>query len=403
MSNTKTYHDLKALRLDRPSRVLWLASWYPSATEPCNGDFIQRHAEAVARIIPLVVVHTIHDASSVAPLRYEVREEGMLTEVRVYFRHDGKIDSIGSRLTYNRLFFRHTKALLAHLFSTHPIPAAIHVHVPMKMGRLALWAKRQYGIPFFVSEQSSAYLPGVDDSYQNRSRYYRFFVRRILRKALGVSNVSLALGKILQGIAGRDDVVVIRNVADISRFRYQPLELPVFTFIHVSTMKEQKNVQGMLHAFEQLFIQGRNFHLRLVGGDEDILLRIRSHFPNASWLKLEGTVDHGLVAGHMQHADCLVMFSRDENFPCVIVEALCCGLPVVTSNAGGCAEAIHENNGLVVPSGDEMALLSALLRMMDHYGEYNRAGIATDAAANYSYEKIGLDFVEFYQKSGIQC
>lgn len=352
-------------------------------------------------VVPLVVVHTIHDANSVAPVRYEVILRGMLTEVFVYFRHGGNLGSFGSKISYNRLFYHYTKALLSHLFISYGKPECIHVHVPMKMGRVAMWAGRKWSIPYVVSEQSSAYLPGVADSYQNRNLFYRYNVKVILKKAKAVSNVSRSLADILQRIAGRNDIAVIRNAADSSKFFYRPVALPLFTFIHVSTLKEQKNIGGMLNAFAMLYQQRQDFCLQMVGGDDDALKDIRIAHPNASWLILHGTVDHEQVPQHMQQAHCLVMFSRDENFPCVIVEGLSCGLPTITSDAGGCPEAIEPGNGIVVSSGDEQGLLDALQQMMSGYHKYDRNKIATDAASRYNFAKIARDFIDLYKKSGI--
>ena len=39
--------------------ILFLCSWYPSKVFPTNGDFIQRHAEAVSRKHQVSVVHVI--------------------------------------------------------------------------------------------------------------------------------------------------------------------------------------------------------------------------------------------------------------------------------------------------------------------------------------------------------
>ena len=36
--------------------VLWLASWYPNRTNPFNGDFIERHAKAVAPFVNRLTV-----------------------------------------------------------------------------------------------------------------------------------------------------------------------------------------------------------------------------------------------------------------------------------------------------------------------------------------------------------
>ena len=37
--------------------ILWLTSWYPNRISPFDGDFIQRHAHAVASRIPLTVIY----------------------------------------------------------------------------------------------------------------------------------------------------------------------------------------------------------------------------------------------------------------------------------------------------------------------------------------------------------
>ncbi len=402
LTTRKSYQHLTDIELRNPTRLIWLASWYPSKTDAYNGDFIQRHAIAVSRILPLTVIHTIHDPDSATRSRYEVVETDGLTEIYVYFHHSGNVTSLPSRFRYNQLYYYYTKTLLTHLFQFYTRPACLHVHVPLKMGRVALWAKRKWSIPFFVSEQSSAYLPGAEDSYHRRNLLYRVSVKRILKKATAISNVSQTLGRVLEHIAGRNDVVVIRNAADPAVFFCKPQTNSVFSFIHVSTLKEQKNIAGILQAFSLLYNERQDFTLKLIGGHDGAFTKDHPGYSNIPWLKLVGSVDHPLVARHMQQSDCLVMFSRDENFPCVIVEALCCGLPVVTSDAGGCAEAINQDNGLVVRTGDQEGLISALQNMLANHSHYNMESISRKAAALYSYDKVAHDFIDLYKKSGIK-
>lgn len=356
---------------------------------------------ALSRKMPLVVVHTIHDPVSSSRVRYEISTSGDLTEIIVYFRHTGIVDSFTGKFGYNTSFYRYTRQLVDHLVGSYGRPACIHVHVPVKMGRVAMQAQKKWGMPYLVSEQSSKYLPGIEDGYDRRSLFYRLTVKLVFRKALAVSNVSEALAKLIGQISGRNDVQVIRNVADPEIFRYTANTSSVFRFIHVSTLKEQKNIKGILRVFEKLAKQ-QNVELLVLGGGEDELTLIRGQYTGAGWLKLEGTVDHSRVAGFMQQSSSMVMFSRDENFPCVIVEALCCGLPVVTSDAGGCAEAITDTNGLVVPAGDEEKLLQALKIIIANYHQYDRAAIARDAAALYGIDKIAEDFLAFYRGAGVR-
>ena len=42
-------------------KIIWLASWYPNKTNLYNGDFIKRHAIAVAGKLPLSVIYVVKD------------------------------------------------------------------------------------------------------------------------------------------------------------------------------------------------------------------------------------------------------------------------------------------------------------------------------------------------------
>ena len=111
-----------------------------------------------------------------------------------------------------------------------------------------------------------------------------------------------------------------------------------------------------------------------------------------------GEIPYSQVAWEMQQASAFVLFSNHENFPCVIVEALSCGLPVITSDAGGAGECIDVNNGKVVPVGNQEKLLSAMTEVMDHYHIYNRKKIAENAKNAFSYPVIGQQFSKLYDE-----
>ena len=42
-------------------KILFLSSWFPNKLEPTNGNFVQRHAEAVAMKYEVEILHTIGD------------------------------------------------------------------------------------------------------------------------------------------------------------------------------------------------------------------------------------------------------------------------------------------------------------------------------------------------------
>lgn len=66
------------------------------------------------------------------------------------------------------------------------------------------------------------------------------------------------------------------------------------------------------------------------------------------------------------HIVCLPS-SYGEGVPKVLIEAAACGRPLVTTDSPGCREiAHHEENGLLVPVGDDAALAAALRRLIEN-------------------------------------
>lgn len=142
----------------------------------------------------------------------------------------------------------------------------------------------------------------------------------------------------------------------------------------------------------------------------DILLRAMPHLADPAWrvsmigdgpLRAElgemvdqrGLADrvswHGLIpdAARCYAAfDCLVLSSRTEGTPIVLLEAMAGGIPVIATRVGGVPDVVREDEGLLVAPEDPEALAAAVRTVLiDPAGAASRAArAATRVARDYA-------------------
>ena len=378
--------------------ILWLPSWYPNKYEPFNGDFVQRHARAAALHCSIVVCHfpQLGHKVRVDTSYSETTQSPNLKEVVHYIAFKPYGNSLFDKIRYNITYYRSTSKYLKEYFKTFGLPELVHVHVPMKAGNLAVWIKKKFKVNYILSEHASFYSDPANDNNMNRNIFHARQVKNIFRKASAVTNVSDSIGNILRSLFTLKKVHVIYNVVDTTIFNLAATKPNTFTFIHVSTLIDQKNIEGILKVFRDLLKIDKNWTLKLVGPPNDIMQQRLLEYNLTNNVELAGEVQYTEVGRYMKEAHALVMFSRHENFPCVIIEALCCGLPVISSDVGGIKEAIDNSNGILVSSENEVELLNAIQQMRKSYAAYDLPRISEEASNKYNYSNIGRQICNLY-------
>ena len=94
---------------------------------------------------------------------------------------------------------------------------------------------------------------------------------------------------------------------------------------------------------------------------------------------------------YIAHADAMVIPSRHEGLPFVLLEAWGLGTPVVASDVGGLREVIRNGEtGLLVPGGDVSALADALRRMADDETLRKRLAHAADTELRSRFDGTAM-------------
>jgi glycosyltransferase involved in cell wall biosynthesis len=274
------------------------------------------------------------------------------------------------------------------------------VHVPWKAGLIALWMKRKYGRNFMITEHWGIYNEVVEDNFYTKPKLNRALLKNLFKEAKALVSVSDFLGKGVERISGKKTDMIIPNVVDTALFFYKQEKYSKFTFIHVSNMVPLKNVKAILDAFKIMSqATGKDVQLILIGNRNNEYPEYADQLGllNSS-VFFRGEITYAEVAKEMQHSHCFVLNSNMENSPCVISEALCCGLPVIATNVGGVGELINNNNGYLISSGDNEALVSAMEDICNNYSLFNQKQISEEATQKFSYSSIAKKFDELYRK-----
>jgi glycosyltransferase involved in cell wall biosynthesis len=380
-------------------QVLWLASWYPDAFEPYNGDFIQRNARAVAELMPITFIHVLQAGSNIhSKYKFEITKQQQLAEWIVYFTFKPTPIKKLKTFLYQRAYKQCYKKVLKKYLTAYGKPSIVHVHAPMRAGIIARkWCQKMH-LPYIVSEHPTMYAKTAIDSYFHKPIWYKNALRKVMQQAAVVTNVSFTVANSKQKIFNLSTVTVIPNLVNTQYFQFKAeTQSNKFTVLHVSSLLPQKNLTGILKTFALLKTEFQQWQLVIVGSKSSVIEAEIEQLQLSVYVHLTDAIPYESVAAYMQQANALVLFSWQENAPCVIFETLCCGLPVITSSAGGAADFINENNGIIVPPGDEKALLNPCRQMLQEYAKFNRFAIAKSAVRQFAQPVIASQIVTLYE------
>lgn len=169
--------------------------------------------------------------------------------------------------------------------------------------------------------------------------------------------------------------------------------------IYTGRLVRYKGIMPLLQAWTLLMAEGAGLnpaHLLLVGGGgldihncEDEARAFVAENGLATLVHFVGDVSN--VADYLQASDLFVFPTENEAFGISLIEAMACGLPVVSTDVGGISDYLSDDvNGLVFAPGDSEALAASVRRMVSDVALRQRLG---DAALETVRTRFASDLV----------
>lgn len=279
------------------------------------------------------------------------------------------------------------------------VPDVIHCNITLPVGLGALYLKKKLGVPVVLTEHSSDFR-----LFYTGTAWARVKARRALRGVDRVLPVGEGQRKMMEAFEPRPTYVTIPNAIDTEMFSpgtnsRRPGPIRALT---VLGLWEHKGIQFLLQAYARLPEQSqRALQLTILGSGpyENALFNLRDQLGIADSVQfLPGGRSKAEIATLMRECDFLVHPSLREATPCVIIEAMACGKPVLVTRCGASEYLVGPASGKIVEKGDADALAEGLQEMMDEYRRYDASRLALTTAQKYSYSAIGRRFDEVYRE-----
>ncbi len=280
-------------------------------------------------------------------------------------------------------------------FSAIPLADAVKADVvvaqcPVQGGLAAARIAKRRGAKILLEFHMAHYFE--DKPFWSRHNLLEALTRIALPHAHRIRVLSEGMRQRLLARFGQryaERTVVLPPRVDLSRFSTIKRDWqigPRAKVVLVGSVNERK---GQLRFLRSVLPALANIDVWIVGTGPD-LQACRAYVQQVGAddrVTFFGQMDHAQLAQVLPQADIMVLFSRMEGTPRAIMEGMAVGLPIVTTNAGFCADVVaHDVQGYVLGNEPEKEVVPCLQSLLGSEALRARMGLAGRARAENEFE-----------------
>lgn len=216
---------------------------------------------------------------------------------------------------------------------------------------------------------------------------FRAALRYIVRRSAAVISLGGKLTGILQGLAtgSKCRVAVLPNATEVPELLPSSTRSAAnhpITLLFVGRFAFNKGLDVLMTVAERLVQEGKQDLVRFqLAGDGPLLVHYQRTGLPAN-VDLLGRVDDPRLEKLYRDCDALILPTRFEGMPTVVLEAMARAKPIIVSDVGASGELVSPHNGYLLPPGDANQLYNAVRAFASRSPE-TRAKMGA-----YSYERV---------------
>jgi glycosyltransferase involved in cell wall biosynthesis len=359
-------------------KLLVYCTLFPSNKRPNAGVFIRERMFRVGQQVPIVVVSPVPWFPFQGIIRYwkpDFRPQPDKFEiqqgVQVYFPRflsipglfkswDGFFMALGSFAT------------LAELKKEFNI---IDAHFAYPDGYAATLLGKWFKVPVTITLRGTEVPLAKIQGRKIRMLKAISCAARVFSVADSLKRHVVSLG------ASANKIRVVGNGVDVNKFyaldRLQEraeLNIPANTkvLVSVAALVDRKGFHRVIEVLPELIKKYPDLIYLIIGGDspegniKHKLVQQVKTLGLENHVRFLGALSSEQLKKPLSTADIFTLSTANEGWANVFLEAMACGLPVVTTDVGGNREVVKNNDlGIIVPFDDKQALINALLQGLE--------------------------------------
>lgn len=374
-------------------RIFFIARGYPSLRDPQWGCFEREQAEALTRIGHEVVMLSVDGRYRIYWRKIgvtKIKRNGVVSYN--LFLCPGKFVGAINKIWSQRFKEWQMDRLFQLAVKEFGMPDILYGHY-LPNSEAALVLKRKYSIPAVgIEHWSKVGQTSILD-------YVKKQAIRTYQELDALIVVSNDLRNIIKENFGVDAIVVHNMVGNEFYFTPMKKKSNQTDFVAVGNLLPIKGYDLLITAFEHANLRSKEWSLTIVGdGPEHTnLQKMIDEKGLGHNIHLLGRKQKNEVCNILQNSDVFIVSSHTETFGVAAIEALACGLPVISTDCGGPRDFITENNGIMCRVNDIDALADKILFMHTHFMDYDRKKISDQCKEKFSTDVIAKQLIEIFE------
>ena len=356
-------------------KVLIIPSWYPSKNSEVGGSFFREQATLMSADFEMAVLldkpHHVSrnyyyhnflakirgiDLNKIELSAYEIQPPTAWQFEHLYYTSFTKEEQNQMLINY------YIKAVEILIKEKNWKPDMLHAQSAIKGGWIAHELSKKFNIPYMITEHFGPFLLyDYTKDIQNR-------IKASIESAHVMAAVSHDKARTMLMHGYDCEPIVVGNLVDENIFKIpeKNKQENTFNILIVAYSHFIKDIKTFFRVIQKIVQEGHtDIKAKIISADKysDKIMAMIKDLDLTSYIDFLEAVPRQEMPKYFAQADVFVMTSIAEGLPVSILEAMACGLPVVSTANGGFEDIVQPFNGVMTPVRDVEGIASAIIKI----------------------------------------